>query len=177
MRDFIFEEAAGTFVLCMDCHVLFPAGTLKRLFDYFEVHPDTNDLLQGPLVFDNLQRLGTHFEPVWSEGMFGRWGLDERGQNPDGEPFDIPMQGLGVFACRRLAWPGFNKRFRGFGGEEGYIHEKFRQAGGRTLCLPFFRWLHRFGRPLGIPYRNNWEDRFHNYFVGFREIGLANGWH
>lgn len=40
------------------------------------------------------------------------------------------MQGLGIFACRRDVWPGFNPRLRGFGGEEGYIHEKFRRAGG-----------------------------------------------
>jgi hypothetical protein len=62
------------------------------------------------------------------------------------------MQGLGVFSCRKAAWLGFNPAFRGFGGEEGYIHEKFRQAGARTLCLPFLRWGHRFGRPAGVPY-------------------------
>ena len=82
------------------------------------------------------------------------------------------MQGLGLFACRRAAWPGFNPDFRGFGGEEGYIHEKFRRAGGRTLCLPFLRWMHRFTRPLGIPYVNRWEDRLRNYLIGFRELGL-----
>jgi hypothetical protein len=59
---------------------------------------------------------------------------------------------MGVFSCRKGAWPGFNPMFRGFGGEEGYIHEKFRQAGGRCLCLPWLRWTHRFGRPAGIGY-------------------------
>ncbi len=73
---------------------------------------------------------------------------------------------------RRAAWPGFNPQFRGFGGEEGYIHEKFRQHGGRTLCLPFLRWVHRFDRPMGIPYNNVWEDRVRNYVIGFRELGL-----
>jgi hypothetical protein len=81
----------------------------------------------------------------------------------------------GLFACRRAAWPGFNRNFRGFGGEEGYIHEKFRQRGGRTLCLPFLRWLHRFGRPLGAPYSNRWEDRIRNYVIGFTELGLDTG--
>ena len=57
----------------------------------------------------------------------------------DAPAFEIPMQGLGLFACRRAAWVGFNTRFRGFGAEEGYIHEKTRQHGGRTLCLPFLR--------------------------------------
>jgi hypothetical protein len=79
---------------------------------------------------------------------------------------------MGLFACRRSAWPAFNARFRGFGGEEGYIHEKFRQNGGRTLCLPFLRWMHRFRRPMGVPYTNRWEDRVRNYLIGFRELGL-----
>ena len=75
-------------------------------------------------------------------------------------------------ALTKNAWPGFNKNFHGFGGEEGYIHEKFRQNGQRTLCLPFLRWLHRFARPNGVPYRLNWEDRIHNYIVGFRDLDL-----
>ena len=51
------------------------------------------------------------------------------------------------------AWPGFPAAFRGFGGEEAYIHEKFRRAGGRRLCLPWLRWMHRFGRPVAFPTR------------------------
>ena len=94
------------------------------------------------------------------------------GEDPEAPPFDIPMQGMGLFSCRRAVWPGFNPRFRGFGGEEGYIHEKFRQNGGRTLCLPFLRWMHRFRRPMGVPYINSWEDRVRNYMIGFRELGL-----
>ena len=86
--------------------------------------------------------------------MYSRWDTDEPDLGLDGPPFEIPMQGMGAFACRREAWPGFNPRFGGFGGEEGYIHEKFRQAGGRTLCLLFPRWAHRFGRPAGVPYPN-----------------------
>jgi hypothetical protein len=103
--------------------------------------------------------------------MYGCWATDERGKDPDAAPFEIPMQGLGLFACRKSAWPGFNSRFRGFGGEEGYLHEKFRQAGGRVLCLPFLRWMHRFHRPMGIPYVNTWEDRLRNYLIGFNEVG------
>lgn len=104
--------------------------------------------------------------------MYGAWEPDPRADDTDGEPFDIPMQGLGLFACRRDAWLGFNPKFRGFGGEEGYIHQKFRNAGQRTLCLPFLRWVHRFNRPLGVPYPNRWDDRIRNYLIGFREVGL-----
>ncbi len=81
------------------------------------------------------------------------------------------MQGLGSFACRREAWPGLNSHFTGFGGEEGYIHEKFRINGGKVVCLPAFGWHHRFERPAGVPYRINWEDRVHNYLLGWTEVG------
>ncbi len=172
VRDIVFREAAGEFVLCIDCHVMIVAGALKRLVEYLDADPDTPDLLQGPMLNDNLAKISTHFEPAWRGGMYGTWGTDERGQDLEGAAFDIPMQGLGLFCCRRDTWPGFNPRFRGFGGEEGYIHEKFRRNGGRTLCLPFLRWLHRFGRPMGVPYRIKWEDRIHNYMVGFQEIEL-----
>ncbi len=172
IRDHVFREADTEFVVCVDSHVLVEPGALRKLLDYFDQHPDTPDLLQGPLVFDDLAHVATHFEPVWRGGMFGTWATDPRGQHPDAQPFEIPMQGLGLAACRRAAWLGYNPSFRGFGGEEGYIHEKFRQAGARTLCLPFLRWLHRFARPMGVQYPNRWEDRIRNYLVGFRELGL-----
>jgi hypothetical protein len=173
VREFVFEEAQGEFVLCMDCHVLVIPGALKRLLRYLDARPNTKDLLQGPLLYDDLSRIATHFHPKWQGGMWGHWTVDERGVDADAPPFDIPMQGLGLFACSRAAWPGFNPRFRGFGGEEGYIHEKFRRNGGRTLCLPFLRWVHRFNRPMGPRYVNTWEDRVRNYMIGFYELGLA----
>ena len=171
-KNLVFAEANGEFVLCLDCHVFVVPGALRRLLEYFEAHPGTVDLLQGPLVHDDLATIATHFRPSWSSGMYGCWDMDERGRNPDALPFDILMQGMGLFACRRSVWPGFNARFRGFGGEEGYIHEKFRRNGGRTLCLPFLRWMHRFRRPMGVPYINRWEDRVRNYLIGLRELGL-----
>ena len=171
-RQFIFEEAIGELVLCIDSHVFIASGAVKRLLDYFDANPDTKDLLQGPLLSDSLATVSTHFDTGWRKGMWGYWECDERGKDPEAPPFEIPMQGLGLFACRRTVWPGFNARFRGFGGEEGYIHEKFRQNGGRTLCLPFLRWIHRFSRPMGTPYRNAWDDRIRNYIIGFRELGM-----
>ena len=156
----------------MDSHLFVVPGALKRLLDYFDANPQTADLLQGPLLYDDLKSISTHFSPNWREGMYGTWDCDERGKDTEAPPFEIPMQGMGLFACRRRTWPGFNPSFRGFGGEEGYIHEKFRQRGGKALCLPFLRWMHRFNRPFGIPYPNCWEDRIRNYIIGFRELGL-----
>ena len=174
-RGFVFEEANAELVLCIDCHIFIVPGAVKKLISYCEAHPNSKDLLQGPLVYDDLETCSTHFEPKWRQGMYGCWATEDRGKDPDVEPFEIPMQGLGLFACRRLAWPGFNRRFRGFGGEEGYLHEKFRQAGGRSLCLPFLRWMHRFNRPMGVPYMNRWDDRLRNYLIGFTELGWDTG--
>ena len=168
----MFREARGEAVLCCDSHVLFAPGAIRRLKEYYREHPECPDLLQGPLVYDDLQTISTHFEPVWRAEMWGIWATDPRGQDPEGEPFEIPMQGLGVFSCRKGAWPGFNPCFRGFGGEEGYIHEKFRQAGGRCLCLPWLRWTHRFGGPAGIEYPLTVEEKLRNYLIGHAELGL-----
>jgi hypothetical protein len=104
--------------------------------------------------------------------MWGTWQTDERGLDKNNDPFEIPSQGLGLFSCRKDSWLGFNKEFRGFGGEEGYIHEKYKKNGRKTLCLPFLRWLHRFNRPNGVTYPNNFQERFRNYLIGFHELNL-----
>lgn len=170
-RQRVFDEARGEIVLCMDSHVLLVPGCLKRLIEYADSNPDSKDLWQGPMLYDNQESISTHFDPVWRSEMLGTWGTDERGVNPESEPFEIPAQGLGLFACRKNGWLGFNPLFRGFGGEEVYIHEKFVQAGRRTLCLPFLRWLHRFGRPNGVKYRLTLWDKARNYYIGHKELG------
>ncbi len=171
VRELLFREAAGEFVLCMDSHVYFFPRALAQLITYLRNNPGSNDLLQGPLVSEDFSRVRTHLDPIWRKGIFGDWGLDPRGEDPDAPPFEIPMQGLGLFVCRRGAWPGLNPRLAGFGVEGGYIHEKIRRAGGNTLCLPFLRWMHRFQRPLGAPYSPTWEDKVRNYVIIFNELG------
>ncbi|MDX6330389.1 MAG: hypothetical protein QOI83_2772 [Streptomycetaceae bacterium] len=172
VRDLIFREANADIVCCVDSHVLIQPGALAALVRWFDEHPDSMDMVQGPLLGDRFDGpTASHFDPVWGSAMYGQWGLDDRAKDPDGEPFEIAMQGLGLFACRRGAWPGLNPRFRGFGAEEGYLHEKVRQAGGRVLCHPAVGWAHRFGRPGGAPYRPKWEDRLRNYLIGWNEIG------
>jgi Glycosyl transferase family 2 len=171
-KNRVFREATGEAILCCDSHVLFVPGAIARLKAYYRENPACADLLQGPLVYDDFATVCTHFEPIWRGQMWGIWASDPRGQDPTGEPFEIPMQGMGVFSCRRSIWPEFNPLFRGFGGEEGYIHEKVRQAGGRCLCLPWLRWLHRFGRPAGVSYPLSVEDKLRNYLIGHAELGL-----
>jgi hypothetical protein len=171
-RDRVFREAAGDAVLCLDAHVLIHPGAIRRLIDYYDAHPDSRDLVSGPMVYDDLKNFATHFRDEWRAEMWGVWDTDIRGEDPNSEPIEIPAMGLGLFSCRKAAWLGFNDKFRGFGGEEFYIHEKFRQAGAKCLCLPFLRWTHRFGRPNGVQYPLTRWHKVRNYVLGHRELGL-----
>jgi len=172
-RERIFAEAAGDYVMCIDCHVKLVPNSIKRLLDYYEENPETNDLIQGPLMYDDHHSISTHFDDRFRNGMQGTWATDERGLDIDGEVFPIHAQGLGLFSCRKAAWQGFNPLFREFGGEEVYIHNKFRMAGFECLCLPALRWLHRFMAPGGgRRYTYTTEGKVRNYIIGYLELGL-----
>jgi hypothetical protein len=171
VHDLVFHETDAEIVCSLDCHVLLIPGALAAVQSWFADHPDSRDLLQGPILWDDLRSGATQMDPEWREGMYGIWATDPRFGEPEGEPFEIEMHGVGLLACRRAAWPGINPRFRGFGGEEGYVHEKFRRRGGHVLCHPALAWAHRFGRPNGVPYPNRWEERVRNYILGWNELG------
>lgn len=231
-RNEAIAAATGKYFICMDCHVLLEPGALQALFDYYAANPDTSDLIQGPLIYDNLRNRSTHFNDVWRGEMWGTWGLSwrcpcgskqrfwfneianqavptklEMGNTPyhacldcgkeiatvgwaghesvhttnglisdndnlDGEPFEIPGQGLGFFSGRKDAWLGFNKDASGFGGEEMYIHCKYRQAGHKALCMPRLGWLHRFGRPAGPTYPLTRWLKVRNYVLELQELGM-----
>ncbi|VTS05327.1 DUF6171 family protein [Tuwongella immobilis] len=215
-RELVFRLAQAPAVLCVDCHVTFPAGTIQRLIEVFDRNPDSKDLYSGPTLTNSQSLMATHFSRVWREGMLGIWA--KAWQSPDGqlvtfsplqqgivamnlaqtksievfpeipweghelpiwnlgyrfpeEPIEIPAMGLGAFACRKEAFPGFNLEFKGFGGEEWYLHEKVRRAGGKCIYLPWLLWKHRFGRVGGTKYRNLTWDRVRNYVIGHKELG------
>jgi len=98
-------------------------------------------------------------------------GYEYAGESDDEEPWETPGHGLGLFSCRRDAWLGFNKDAIGFGGEELYIHEKFRQEGAKSICLPFMRWMHRFARPGGVKFPLTRFNKVRNYILEFNELG------
>jgi len=167
VRDLIFREASAEIVCCIESHVLLAPGALAAIDRYYEDDPESCDLIQGPLLSDGPSgTIATHLDPIWSEQQYGRWAIDPR--IGEGGPFEIGMQDLGLFACRRQAWPGFNPRFRGYGGEEGYIQEKVRRAGGRVICHPGVGWTHHApGNPHGMSLRG----LLRNYLIGWRELG------
>jgi hypothetical protein len=173
VRNEIFNNAEGKFCMSIDCHVLFEPNTIKSLVQYFDENPETDDLYHGPMFYDSLKgNLIAKMLPEWRDHMFGVWGDDERANRIDGDPFEIDMHGMGIFATKTSSWLGFHESFIGFGGEEGYIHNKYRKFDRKVWCLPFLRWLHRFDRPNGVKYRLILEDRLFNYFVGHKDVGL-----
>jgi hypothetical protein len=165
----IADHASGKYVLIIDCHVLIEKDGIDNLLNYFSKNEPCQDLVQGPLLYDDLQNISTHFEKEWRGDMYGTWATNKELCDV-GEPFEIPMQGMGLLAFEKSAWKGINQHFKGFGGEEGYIAEKFRQWGGKNICLPSLKWNHRFGRPNGVKYPLLLEDRIWNYFIGWLEI-------
>ena len=163
------EHANGKYILIIDCHVLIEKGGIDILLDYYKNNHDCKDLIQGPLWYDDLKHISTHFDPVWRGDMWGIWATNNE-KYKEGKPFEIPMQGMGLCSFEKSNWSGINPHFKGFGAEEGYISEKFKQNGGRNICIPQLRWNHRFGRPNGVPFRLYLEDRIWNYFVGWLEL-------
>lgn len=169
-RDRIFNEARGEWVLCLDPHVLIEPETINRILDFIDRNPTSRDLYGGALMYDDLNGSpATNMTPTWRCQMFGVWEHQIKGREKDANPFEIPLHGLGLFFQRREAWQGFNPLFLGFGGEEGYIHEKVRRAGARNICLPWLRWNHRFARPRGVVYSLKIQERISNYFIGWKE--------
>lgn len=165
----VVKHADGKYVLILDCHVLLQQDAIKNLLHYYSQNENCKNLVQGPLIYDDLSNYSTQFDPKWSGHMYGVWHTDiEKFQI--GQPFEIPMQGMGLCSFEKANWPGISEHFRGFGAEEGYIAEKFRLNGGKNICLPQLGWCHRFGRPAGVPYRLILEDRIMNYFIGWLEM-------
>lgn len=240
-RERIFREASADYVVCMDCHVLLVKDAVDALLAHYEAHPESQDIINGPMFYDDGRNLTTHFNEEWRSEMLGTWGLawdcecgrlrfspvhvagraeywtlsspqrpireptaslgcicgsklpdlpwagheaalcragfspivkpGERPFTASGEPVAVPGCGLGCFSMRKAAWPGFNPHFLQFGGEEIYIHEKVRRAGGQALCLPEFGWIHRFARVNGVKYPLTRYAKVRNYVLGFQELG------
>lgn len=169
-RDLVFQNAESEWVLCLDPHVLLEPDTISRAIQFAENNPTSRDLYGGCMEYDSLKGTpATNMKPEWRSQMFGTWEHQPKGMSKNAEPFEIPLHGLGLFFQRKEAWRGFNPLFLGFGGEEGYIHDKTRRGGARNICLPWLRWNHRFSRPRGVVYSLKIQERISNYFIGWKE--------
>jgi glycosyltransferase involved in cell wall biosynthesis len=160
-KNRVFELAKGEYVLCMDSHILLAPGALDNI-------PESDNFIQGPLVHASCTQYVYEWLPVWRAHMWGIWGKNVSVLPKD--PFEIWAMGAGFFLCRRDTWLKFNPQFRGFGGETGYIQEKYRKSGRKIICQPSLAWLHMFDRK--VPYPLKMVDRVRNYLLGFEELGL-----
>lgn len=165
----IVDHANGQYILILDCHILLVDNAIESLLDYYKDHPDCKDLVQGPLLYDDLKNCSSEFKDEWRGDMYGTWWNNSESLAKN-EPFEIKMQGMGLCSFEKKNWPGICSYFKGFGAEEGYVAEKFRRNGGKNICIPQLKWIHRFGRPNGVKYPLILEDRIWNYFVGWLEI-------
>lgn len=169
-RDYIFQYATTPYVLVLDSHVQVAPGSIARLIKFYDQNPDCADLVQGPLLDDTGELFATEMQPIWDYNMYGKW-LCDPSKLESGEPYEVEMMGLGLFSCVRKNWLGLNQKFKGFGGEEGYLHRKYKKAGNKVIIQPWLMWNHRFARPRGVPYPNEYIDRVKNYLIGWNELG------
>lgn len=169
-KNRVFEAADGDYVLCIDSHILFKPGSIDVLKAFIKNNPNFDGLGYGVLVYDDLKNHVDRMEPVWRGHMWGIWGKNLSEADLPKEPVDIWGHGGGIFFANKKKWLGFHKEFRGFGGEEGYLPEKYRKHSRRVVCVPGLKWIHRFG--AGTGYRLQIEDRIRNSVLGYRELGL-----
>ena len=172
LKNLIFELSNTEYTMCMDCHVLLEQGSLAKLLQFYEAYPACDDLLQGPLLAENGDVIATEMMPAFRGQNFGIWHTEEQGKIATNNAYEIAMHGMGMFVCRTTAWPRFTSGTNGFGSEEGVLHEKFRLLGRKCYCLPFLRWVHRFGRPDGVKYPILAKDKVRNLVLAFREMQL-----
>lgn len=170
-KNMVFENATGEYVMCIDSHVLLKKDSVQELISFLKglKGEDRDHFYTGPLRH-NGGALSTHWNIKWRGQMLGTWGVDAA-LLADSSPKDIPANGCGLILCRKDSWLGFNKDFNGFGGEEVYIHDKYRKEGRRVLLIPNLEWWHRFGKPNTKHYNLSTYSKVRNYVIGYLELG------
>jgi len=163
----VFKHASGDIILNLDCHVLLAPRFFGRLFKHFEDPANRLDMLTGPVVFNSLKSFATGLNPVWNKHDFGCWMRHE--VKDARSPIEIEMQGMGCFAARKDAWVDIPDGFSGFGAEEWFMAEHVRRWGGRVMCHPKMRWIHRFRWPRR-EYPLRLDDKIFNYYLGWLNL-------
>jgi hypothetical protein len=168
----VFAESQSEWTFCIDPHIILTIpDALSRFLRWADAHPGDDSLLHGPLAYDGYDSGADRLtgETFGLDGVWGQWG----GSLPsvDAEPHEIPKMGMGLFGCRTAAWIPFASGLRGFGGEEGILHGKWRNRGRAVRCLPFMRWWHLF-RKEPAPYQPQEHDKIRNTVIGFVDAGL-----
>lgn len=168
-KNEVFEEANGFFVLCIDSHILFWPNAVARLKAWIQSNPEeARNFIQGPRLTALHRKAIVNWKDKWRGGMWGTEGDLCKVDELPTEPFEVWAMGTGVFGTRKDSWLGFPKDNQGFGGAECWINEKYRQAGRKTLMLPWLIWLHNFHKE----YARFLDGRVSNYVREFKELNL-----
>lgn len=162
-----FKHANGDVLLGIDCHVLLYPGFLEALREYFEEPNNRLNMLSGPVVYNRLNAISSCMDPQWRGHDFGTWA--NRPEEKLDLPFEIPLQGMGCFAFHREAWKELPVTFTGFGAEEWYMAEFTRRHGGKVMCHPKMKWVHRFGWPKRT-FPLKLADKIRNYYTGWLDL-------
>lgn len=167
-KNNVFHYAEGEYVLLLDSHVLLCQDAVDNIFDGIFYDLIKKDMWVGPLVNERGNIVATHLDPKWRGAFYGTWGLDDEIAN--GKMKEVIMHGAAFMLMKKEHWPKFSSNFEGFAGEEGYIHEKVRMNGGKIICNPRLKWMHRFVRGKPISFKMDNSDRVYNFLIAFHEI-------
>jgi hypothetical protein len=138
IRNAVFEEASSPFVLCIDSHVFIIPGALSKLIMHFETDPDSGDLLQGPLMYDDLRRIATH----WNHG-------GARGCTECGSVIRAPLirqRTVSTFLCTASDFsraaarrgPASIRSFAGLAAKRDTSTKKYGSAAGERCACRFY---------------------------------------
>jgi GT2 family glycosyltransferase len=179
-----FGKASGEWVLCLDSHVILTDDSVRKLYEFIRsprnrfsgnLHYGVNLADDHRGYFSHLDIWGPEGQPlIGDDGVFGNWRSDPRAKSAAGKPFDVEGGGGWCFFARRDAFlsVGFHHLMRGFGGEEGFLAERFRRAERRVLCAPFVRGIHRYARLSGDQYFVTVEEKLRNHVIGWCDLGF-----
>ncbi|NBW09705.1 MAG: glycosyltransferase family 2 protein [Caulobacteraceae bacterium] len=166
-KNTIWEHARGEYVLMLDCHVLLVPDHIEYLLAGIEQDRVGSDMWVGPLRNESGAIIATELAPRIRGDFFGTWHVQASTElvRP------VHAHGSAYAFMRRSRWPGFSNHFRGFAGEEIYIHDKVRQQGGSVIYHTALGWVHRFARFGAVPYKLTLNDKCRNYLIAAYECG------
>jgi glycosyltransferase involved in cell wall biosynthesis len=168
-KNQVFANSKTDWTICIDSHVLFPADVIPKVMKEIQ-SLFQSDLYSGPMIMNNGDH-STHMDEQWRGHAWGIWRQDQSVLNSR-YPVKVWGQGCGLLLCHTKNWLGFSEDFNGFGGEEGYIHEKYRLNNREFFILPYLRWWHRFGNPDVKHYNITLYSKVRNYVVSNLELGV-----
>ncbi len=177
-KNEVFRQARGRAVMCLDSHCELPPGVMTWAVNFWTAEQLNDDLHHAmELHLRMVEPDGTpaiccshRQEAFGRDGNFGICTVSPQAKHAR-LPFEVGAAGCGCFMARRETWLGFHQDFRGWGGEEGYIQEKYRQAGRKAWVHPEFQYVHQYHAIDGVSYQGrDWVTKAKNALLGFREL-------